>query len=94
MVFYGCVDALTVFGPAEAAFVVDLDEVCLALFPGEIADALRVKPGARAGGEVEIAAGAMVKPVEKVFEGCLRLPVRVVCTEVGAVAVLNIRNRA
>lgn len=94
MVIHGRFNALTVFSPAEAAFVVDFDEVCLALFSGEVADTLRVKSGARAGGEVEIVAGAMVEPVEKVFEGWLRLPVRVVCTEVGAVAVLNIRNHA
>lgn len=94
MVFYGRVDALAIFGPAEAAFVVNLDEVRLALFPGEIADTLGVKSRTRADGEVEVAAGALVKPVEKVFEGGLRLPVRVVRTEVGAVTMLYIRDHA
>lgn len=94
MVFYGRVDAFTVFGPAEAAFRVNFDEVRLALFPGEVADTLGVKSRARADGEVEVAAGALVKPVEKVFEGGLRLPVRVVRTEVGAVTMLYIRDHA
>lgn len=90
MVFYGRVDVLTVFGPAEAAVVVDLDEVGLSLFPREVADTLGVESSARADGEVEVDAGALVEPVEKVFECGLGLPVGVVGTEVGAVAVLSI----
>lgn len=70
--------------------MVNFDEVRLALFPREIADTLGVKPGARADGEVEVAAGALVKPVEKVFEGGLGLPVRVVRTQVRAVTMLYI----
>ena len=36
------VNSFTVFGPAETAFLVDFDEVGLAFFAGEIANALAV----------------------------------------------------
>lgn len=61
----------------------------MTLFAGEVANAFRVKLGAATGGEVDVETGAVVEPVEEVFERGLGLPIGVIGAEVGTVAVLE-----
>ena len=65
--FFGRVDPLAVLRPVEASFVVDLDEVFLALFARQVAHLLALELFARARRQVDVEAFAVVEPVEEVF---------------------------